>query len=141
MGQSLNKVILIGHLGGDPETNITQNGRQVTNFSLATQNTYTDGDNNKVTNTEWHRITVWNKLAEIADKYLKKGSLIYVEGKIQYKTYVNKKGETQYSTNILVNTIKFLDSPNNSSKKIDQKPKSYSDDELADLDSMDDIPF
>ena len=87
MGKGLNKVMLIGHLGKDPELSYTPSGTAVCKFSLATNDSYKGDDGNWVERTEWHNITAWRKLAEVCSQYLKKGSRIYLEGKIQTDTY------------------------------------------------------
>lgn len=105
---SLNKVQLIGRIGKDPETR-TVNDKQVTNFSIACSEYWSKEDGSKQEKTEWVRCTAWGKTAETIQKYVKKGSLIYVEGKLQTRTY-DKDGETRYVTDVLVNAIQFLDS-------------------------------
>ena len=99
MAGSLNKVTLIGRLGQDPE--IREVGMsKVANFSVATDESYTDKSGNKVEKTEWHRIVMWNKPAETAERYLKKGSLVYIEGKLETRSWENDSGEKRYSTEI-----------------------------------------
>lgn len=87
MSNTVNKVILIGRLGKDPETKITTNDTKVCHFSLATDEVYKDKNGDKQTSTEWHNIVVWRKLAEICEKYLKKGKLVYIEGRIQTRSW------------------------------------------------------
>ena len=104
-----NKVILIGNLGKDPEIRQFENN-SVANFSLATSETYVDKTGERKTLTEWHNISIWGKGAEIVEKYLKKGSKVYIEGKITYRKYQDKDGVDRYSTDIKADTFKFLDS-------------------------------
>lgn len=114
----VNKVILIGNLGKDPETRFLESGQAVTSFSMATSETYNDKKTNeKVTATEWHNIVMWGKLAEIADKYLKKGSKIYCEGKLKSRSY-DQEGVTKYTTEVVVNQMQMLDGkqPDNSTQ-------------------------
>lgn len=114
----VNKVILIGNLGKDPEMRTLESGQAVTSFSIATSETYNDRKTDeKVTATEWHNIVMWGKLAEIADKYLKKGSKIYCEGKLKSRSY-EKDGVTKYATDVVVNQMQMLDGkqPDNSTQ-------------------------
>jgi single-strand DNA-binding protein len=104
----INKVILVGHLGKDPEVKYLDKDRAVANFSLATNERYNDRNGNKVETTEWHNLEMWDGLAKVAEKYLKKGSLIYVEGKLKTDEY-EKDGIKRYSTRIRVNTLNMLD--------------------------------
>lgn len=103
-----NLVILIGNLGKDPETRTLENGNSVTNFPVATSETYNNKQGEKQEKTEWHNIVFWGKLAEIADKYLKKGSQVYIEGKIQTRTWEDKEGNTRYSTEIVGHNLTML---------------------------------
>ncbi|MEZ4952016.1 MAG: single-stranded DNA-binding protein [Saprospiraceae bacterium] len=106
----VNQVILVGNLGKDPEVRRLESGATVAKFSLATNETYKDKDGNRQTLTEWHNIVVWRSLAEIAEKYLKKGSLIYLEGKITYREYTDKESnQKKYFTEIVANNFKMLD--------------------------------
>ena len=113
----LNKVILIGNCGNDPDTKKFDNG-QVSNISLATTEKYKK-DGQAVENTEWHKIVFHNKLSEIVDKYIKKGSKLYVEGKIKTRSY-EKDGQTQYIKEIICSEMKMLDGK----QKQDDKPES-----------------
>jgi single-strand DNA-binding protein len=103
----INKVILLGNLGKDPETRTLDNGNKVTNFSLATSEVYNNQKGEKVKETEWHNISFFGGLAEICEKYLTKGSQIYIEGKIQTRSY-EQDGVTKYATNILGYSLKML---------------------------------
>ena len=105
-----NSVRLIGRLGQNPELKKTENGKKVLRFSLATDESYKNAEGQKVTETTWHNIVAWNGLAELLEKYLKKGSRIALEGRIVYRSYEDKKGETKYITEIVLNEFMFLDS-------------------------------
>ena len=107
---SLNKVILIGRLGRDPETRYMPNGDAVCNFSVATSESWKDQSGQKKERTEWHNITLYRKLAEIAAQYLKKGSLVYLEGKIQSRKYTGKDGIERTAFEIIASEMKMLDS-------------------------------
>jgi single-strand DNA-binding protein len=108
MAKGLNKVMLIGHLGKDPEMSYTPSGVAVCKFSLATDESYKGEDGNKVEKVEWHNIVAWRKLGEICSTYLKKGSKIYAEGKIQTDTY-EKDGKKNYFTKIVISDMSMLD--------------------------------
>lgn len=106
---AINKVILVGNVGRDPELRYLENRTAVCSFSLATSETYTNKNNEKVTNTEWHNIVMWRNLAEIAAKHVKKGSLLYIEGKIRTRSYEDKAtGVKKYITEIVADTMKML---------------------------------
>src|ERR1700727_1095694 len=107
---SVNKVILVGRLGRDPETRYTGGGQAVANFSVATDETYKDKNGERQKRTEWHKIVVWGKQAEIAQQYLKKGSLIYLEGRIQSREWQDKEGQKRTSFEIVANGFRFLGS-------------------------------
>lgn len=110
---SLNKVLLIGRLGKDPETRTLPNGETVCNFSIATDESWTDKQSGqKVTKTEWHNITLFNKTAEIAGQYLKKGSQVYIEGRIQSRKYTGKDGVERTAYDIIGNQMQMLGSKN-----------------------------
>lgn len=105
MSKSLNKVILIGNLGADPEVRSTSNGSRVATLSLATSQQWKGSDGQKQEKTQWHRVICWNgkvgqQLADVAEKYCKKGEKLYVEGEIEYRSYQDKDGQTKYSTEI-----------------------------------------
>jgi single-strand DNA-binding protein len=105
---SVNKVILVGRLGRDPETRYTGGGQAVANFSVATDETYKDRNGERQKRTEWHRITVWGKQAEIAQQYLKKGSLVFIEGRIQTREWQDKEGQKRTSYDIIANNFRML---------------------------------
>jgi len=108
MAGSVNKVILIGHLGKDPEMRATASGMQVANFSLATSERSKD----KTEKTEWHNIVMFDRQAEIAGQYLRKGSLVYLEGKIQTRKWQDKDGNDRYTTEIIANQMTMLGNKN-----------------------------
>jgi single-strand DNA-binding protein len=105
---SVNKVILVGRLGRDPETRYTGGGQAVGNFSVATDETYKDRNGERQKRTEWHRITVWGKQAEIAQQYLKKGSLVFIEGRIQSREWQDKEGQKRTSYDIIATNFRML---------------------------------
>jgi single-strand DNA-binding protein len=105
---SVNKVILVGRLGRDPETRYTGGGQAVANFSLATDETYRDRNGERQKRTEWHRIVAWAKLAEIAQQYLKKGSLVYVEGRIRSREWNDKEGQKRTAFEIVASNFRML---------------------------------
>ena len=122
---SLNKVILIGHLGRDPETRYMANGEAVSNVSLATSETWKDkATGEKKENTEWHRLVFYRKLAEIADQYLKKGALIYVEGRIRTRKWTDKENIERYSTDIEVSEMKMRGGKSDGSIERQREPES-----------------
>lgn len=141
---SINKVILVGRLGQDPELRNTQNGQPVCSLGIATSESWMK-DGKKEEKTEWHKVIVWGKLAENANKYLKKGRLIYIEGKLQTRTWEDQQGQKRYTTEIIANELKFLESMNSGRKDNDVPP--ISDDDMPYqpnktlLSKDDDIPF
>jgi len=131
---SLNKVMIIGHLGRDPELKYMPNGDAVTNFSVATSESWKDKNTGeKKEQTEWHRITCYRKLAEIAGQYLKTGSTVYVEGKITTRKWKDKQGIERYTTEIIANELKMF---GGNKKPAEPAAKSHP---TVDMDS--DIPF
>jgi single-strand DNA-binding protein len=108
---SVNKVILVGRLGRDPETRFTSGGQAVANFSLATDETYKDRNGERQKRTEWHKVVLWGKLAEITQQYLKKGMLVYIEGRIQTRQWEDKRdGQKRTTTEVVATTMKMLTS-------------------------------
>lgn len=110
MAYGLNKVMLIGHLGSDPELRYTEGNVPVASFNVATNESYKDQNGNLVERTEWHRCVAWRKLAEVLGEYLKKGSKVYLEGKLQTRTWDDKEGNKRYTTEIVISEFTFLDS-------------------------------
>ncbi|MBK8561801.1 MAG: single-stranded DNA-binding protein [Saprospiraceae bacterium] len=105
----LNRVTLIGRLGKDPEVRRLETGAAVAKFTMATSESYKDKDGNKVDTTEWHNVVIWRTQAEIAEKYLKKGMLVYVEGKLTYREYTDKDNVKKYFTEIVANNFQMLE--------------------------------
>lgn len=133
---SVNKTILIGHLGADPELKYTAGGVAVCNFSIATSEKWNDKDGQHQEKTEWHRVVLWNRLAEIAKEYLKKGSQVYVEGKLQTRSYEDKDGIKRYITEIVGHQLQFLGGkPGDADKSEQSGPASNNQPE------DDDLPF
>jgi single-strand binding protein len=131
----LNSVNLIGRMGQEPETKTLQEGQMVTKFSLATDSSYKNKAGEKVTQTEWHKVTAWGKLAEIISTYCSKGKLIYIGGKIHYDSYTDKDGVKKYTTEIVADTMKMLDSKGDGQKSAAPQHESRPDP------AGDDIPF
>lgn len=130
----LNKVILIGRLGRDPETRYMPNGEAVCNFSVATSEKYTDKNGQRQEATEWHNVTMYRKLAEIAGQYLKQGSQVYIEGKIKSRKYTDKNGAERTAYDIIANELKMLGGNA-------QTPAQKSQQAQAQGDIPDDVPF
>lgn len=107
--RGVNKVILVGHLGKDPEVRHLDGNNTVANFPLATSESYTTRDGNKVEQTEWHNIVLWRKLAEIAEKYVKKGSLVFIEGRLRTRSWDDKDGNKRYTTEVIASSMQMLD--------------------------------
>ena len=108
MARGVNKVFLIGNLGADPDLRYTPNGAAVASFSVATTEGRKDKDGNWKDHTEWHRVVTWNKLAETAGEYLKKGSQVYIEGRIQTREWDDKEGVKRYTTEIVAQNLQIL---------------------------------
>lgn len=106
----LNKVMIIGRLGADPEVKTLNGGNTVAKLSVATSETWVDQQGQKQERTEWHRVVAWKKLAELAGKYLQKGRQVYIEGKIQTRSYEDQQGQKKYTTEIVAHAIQFLGS-------------------------------
>lgn len=107
----VNKAILVGNLGRDPELRYTQGGQAVANFSLATSESFSTKDGRREERTEWHRIVVWGKVAENCAQYLSKGRTVYIEGRIQTREWENKEGQKQRTTEVVAQTVQFLGGP------------------------------
>jgi single-strand DNA-binding protein len=140
----VNKVILIGNLGRDPEVRHLESGASVANFPIATTESYKDKNGNRQEQTEWHNIVLWRGLAEIAEKYLKKGSQVYIEGKLRSRSWEDKEGNTRYITEVVGDSMTMLggrsegnNSPQESKveKVSEETPITSGDDE------NDDLPF
>jgi len=141
----INKVIIVGNLGQDPEIKYTAGGAAVTTLSIATSDSWKDKDSGMdQERTEWHRVVLWRRLAEIAGEYLKKGSKVYIEGQLQTRKW-EQEGQTRYTTEIIARDMQFLDSRGSSNTSSTQKSPEVNDQSAADVpDSAiedDDIPF
>ncbi len=155
MAKSVNKVILLGNVGKDPEIRSTAGGTMVANFTLATSDRFQDQQGNWQDRTEWHNLVAFKRTAEIVRDYVKKGSKLYIEGKIQTRTWDDKEGLKHYKTEILVNDLSLLSgreegsggysrssSSSSSSSSFDQRPPAGADDVAHSAEiSDDDIPF
>ena len=135
----VNKVILIGNLGKDPEVRYLDSGVAVANFSLATTESYKNKEGERVSQTEWHNIVLWRGLAEVAEKWLKKGSSVYIEGKIRNRKWEDKEGNTRYTTEILADNMTMLGKKEDSSaEKTETTPEQES---IPQEEKGDDLPF
>ena len=154
MAGGVNKVILIGNLGTDPEVKTLTSGTKVARLRIATSESYTNKEGERVTNTEWHSVNLWRGLAEVAEKYLKTGNTIYVEGKLRTRSYDDKDGVTRYVTEIEGDNMTMLggrndgggSSPSQSaspaaSKPAASKPHATKPAESASDGDDDDLPF
>tara|TARA_Y100000748_G_scaffold287198_1_gene271134 strand:+ start:331 stop:798 length:468 start_codon:yes stop_codon:yes gene_type:complete len=143
MARGVNKVIIVGNLGADPDTKSMPSGNMVANFSVATSESWNDRDTGeRQEKTEWHRVVFFGRLAEIADQYLRKGSQVYVEGKLQTRKWEDRDGNERWTTEIVGNQLEMLgermSSGSSQSNNMDQSTSksNFSDDEFDD-----DIPF
>jgi len=143
MAGSVNKVILIGNLGRDPEVRHFEEGRANASFSLATSETYTNKAGDRQERTEWHNISIWRPgLVKLVEQYLKKGNKIYVEGQLRTRSWEDQDKNTKYMTEILVDNLQFLGSPN--SQKTENEPVGKTKPAATDnskKDDKDDLPF
>ena len=130
MARGLNKVMIIGYLGRDPEMRFTPNGKSVSNFTVACDRTWKAVDGEKHTETEWFNVIAWGNLAEIAKQYLSKGSMVYVEGRLQTRSWQDNDGNQHKSVEVVANEILLLN---------DKKKKN--DDDIEDLANEDEFPF
>jgi single-strand DNA-binding protein len=142
----VNKVILVGNLGKDPEVRALETGVKVCRFPIATSESYTDKGGQRVDQTEWHNIVLWRGLAEISEKYLKKGNQVYIEGKLQTRSY-EKDGITRYSTEIVANQMTMLGSKGDNSGAPSEAPSAPASQPASSpaadtsVDETDDLPF
>lgn len=145
----VNKVILLGYVGKDPEIRVLESGRKVANFPLATTETYKDKNGEKVENTEWHNVVFWGPVADVFEKYVKKGTQLYMEGKLRTRSYETKEGVKKYSTEVLGESMTLLGAP---PKSNDQNGSGYATSNTAKsmveesahknpMDDSDDLPF
>lgn len=145
---SVNKAILLGNVGKDPEVRFLDGGVSVASFSLATTENYKNKAGERVSQTEWHNIVVWRHLADLADKYISKGQKLYIEGKITNRTWEDKEGNKRYTTEIVASTIELLgrkgdDSGSSSSQPSPQQnAEKVKDADIAEKETADDdLPF
>ncbi len=138
----INKVILLGNLGRDPEIRHLPSGVAVCTFSIATSETYTDKQSGeKRTNTEWHNIVLWRKLAETAEKYLHKGSQVYIEGKIRTRSWDDESGQKRYATEIVGDVMQLLGRPDGNQSQPSNSSSQSQPSEADNVGSADDLPF
>lgn len=138
---NVNKAIIIGRLGQDPDIRHTQSGQAVANLSVATSERYKDKSGQQQEQTEWHRVTLWSKLGEIAQQYLKKGDLVYIEGKLKTRKWTDKDGQDRYTTEIIGSELRMLGgkSESNTTQQSYQQPKPNTAPIADNVD--DDLPF
>ena len=140
----INKVILVGNLGQDPEVKFTAGGAAVTTLSIATSESWKDKESgNEQEKTEWHRVVLWRRLAEIAGEYLKKGSKVYIEGQLQTRKW-EQEGQTRYTTEVIARDMQFLDSRGNIDNSNSPPDISSTSEDSVDSEQEikdDDIPF
>lgn len=142
MARGVNKAILIGNLGGDPEVRYTPNGNAIANAVLATSSAWRDKQTGELNErTEWHRIVFFNRLAEIVKEYLHKGSKVYIEGSIRTRKWQDKNGIDRYTTEIIANEMQMLDSRGGQQAERDDTNEEQTSAAGADIDFDDDIPF
>lgn len=143
LSRGVNKAILIGNVGKDPEVKHLENGMVIANFPLATSEGYKNKDNERVTTTEWHNIVLFRNLAEVAEKYVKKGDPLYIEGRIRTRSWEDKDGNKRYTTEIVGNNMQMLGSApkgdNGSSSQENQVTESEGSTGIPD--EQDDLPF
>ena len=144
----INKVILIGNVGRDPEVRTTPSGQQVAKFSLATSENFTSRAGEKQERTEWHNIVVWGKLADLCKQYVSKGRQIYVEGRLQTSSWNDQQGNKKYRTEVVAQTVQFLGRPGDRQALPEQGPGAPETDYSEPADSSsgvfasdDDLPF
>jgi single-strand DNA-binding protein len=151
----INKAILVGNLGKDPEFKYTPSGQPVATFSLATSERFTDKNGQRQDRTEWHNIVVWGKLAEIANQFLKKGRTVYIEGRITTRSWDDKDGNKKYKTEIVASVVEFIgttgggasgsgasdDHPANFPSSYDQAPMNNTSNSRPDTMVEEDLPF
>jgi single-strand DNA-binding protein len=139
---TVNKVLLIGRLGGDPEVRYAPSGNAVANFSMATNRSYKDKDGNQQEQTEWHRIVAWSRLAEFAKQYLHKGMKVYIEGRLQYREWQDQNGVKRNVTDVIANDIQMLESLGAKPDKGEQEsPPEIEVPEDLDQPEDDSVPF
>jgi single-strand DNA-binding protein len=137
----VNKVIVLGRLGADPEIKNVSANSTVARLSVATSENWTDRDGKKQERTEWHRIVVWGKLAELCGKYLTKGRQVYVEGRLQTRSWEDPQGQKRYSTEVVANTVQFLGGASNETVRDTQAGSPDDFGPEPSFDSNEEIPF
>ncbi len=148
----VNRATIVGRLGNDPEVKTTPSGQQVANFSVATSESWKGGDGGRQERTEWHRIVVWGKLAELCGKYLTKGRQVYLEGRIQTRSWEDKQGQKRYTTEIVAREVQFLSSANSaqhtsshsaedSAGASSAQPSNHQFGSESSFDSTEELPF
>ncbi len=137
----VNKVILIGNLGKDPEVRYLDSGVAVANFSLATTENYKNKEGERVSQTEWHNIVLWRGLAEVAEKWLKKGASVYVEGKIRNRKWEDKEGNTRYTTEILGDNMTMLGKKDDNTGNTPESTITTVEESVPKAEKGDDLPF
>tara|TARA_B100000508_G_scaffold140631_1_gene142473 strand:- start:738 stop:1166 length:429 start_codon:yes stop_codon:yes gene_type:complete len=139
----VNKVILVGNLGKDPEVRHLENGTAVANFPIATSESYKDKNGDRQEITEWHNIVLWRGLAEIAEKYLKKGNQVFIEGKLKTRSWQDKEGNTRYTTEVVGDNMTMLGSRSDSSvaQQVSKDAAKTTTDLPISKDEDDDLPF
>ena len=137
----VNKVILIGNVGADPEVRYLEGGVAVTRFSLATTETYNNKNGERVSQTEWHNIVLWRNLAQIAEKYVKKGMTLYIEGRLRTRTWDDQNGNKRYTTEIYGDTMQMLSRKQDNYEKTPEPPLPEAPSSLSNSDDSDDLPF
>lgn len=137
----VNKVILIGNVGGDPEVRYLDGGVAVARFSLATSEVYNNKNGERVTQTEWHNIVLWRNLAQIAEKYVKKGTMLYIEGRIRTRSWDDQNGVKRYTTEIYGDNFQMLSRKQDNNERPQDTPMPQAPDLNSGGDDSDDLPF
>lgn len=138
--RGLNKVTLIGNLGKDPELQQLEGNLSLVKVPIATSETYKDRDGKSVTQTEWHTVILWRKLAELAHKYLQKGSLVYIEGKLKNRAWEDKNGNKKFVTEIIADHLLMLDKPTNNASS-SANTNEFDDENASNFNPNDNLPF
>jgi single-strand DNA-binding protein len=138
---AVNKVILLGNLGKDPEVRHLENDRMRASFTLATNETYSNKEGEKVTTTEWHNVVLWTPLAKIAEQYLTKGKQVYIEGKLTTRSYTDKSGQVKYTTEVVGQHLVLLGSGKGDYASLVDSVQGIDIADVAEDAAMDDLPF
>jgi single-strand DNA-binding protein len=143
----VNKVIIVGRLGTDPESKAVGQNQTVTRLSVATSEAWTDKQGQKQERTEWHRVVVWGKLAELCARHLSKGRQVYLEGRLQTRSWEDQQGQKRYTTEVVANTVQFLGAANEGRASSGYESGAGNDNNFSDFgpepsfDSSEEIPF